>query len=152
LPTIKELYSLILFGGIDPSGPGGDMTDLKPFIDTRSFKFAYGDASRGERVIDAQFATSTLYVGHSVEHYGKMFGVNFADGRIKGYDLLMPRENREKTFFVLCVRGNPAYGKNVFRDNGDGSVTDQATRLMWSQADSGRGLNWASALAWVQSK
>jgi len=58
LPTIKELYSLILFSGADVSGP--DMTNLpaqsRPFIDTKSFKFAYGDVSAGERTIDSQWA------------------------------------------------------------------------------------------------
>jgi len=58
----------------------------------------------------------------------------------------------EKTFFVLCVRGNPAYGRNDFHDNGDGTVSDRATGLTWSKTDSGRGLNWQDALAWVQKK
>jgi hypothetical protein len=31
-------------------------------------------------------------------------------------------------------------------DNGDGTVTDRATGLMWSKADSGRGMDWESAL------
>ena len=39
----------------------------------------------------------------------------------------------------ICVRGNPAYGKNDFHDNGDGTITDRATGLMWSKADSGQG-------------
>ena len=72
--------------------------------------------------------------------------------RIKGYDLLMPGGGMEKTFFVLCVRGNPSYGKNDFHDNGDGTITDRATGLMWSKADSGQGMNWQDALAWVQKK
>ncbi len=72
--------------------------------------------------------------------------------RIKGYDLLMPGGGTEKTFFVLCVRGNPSYGKNDFHDNGDGTITDRATGLMWSRTDSGHGLNWQDALAWVQKK
>ena len=53
---------------------------------------------------------------------------------------------------MLCVRGNPAYGKNDFHDNGDGTVSDRATGLMWSKADSGAGMNWPDALAWVQKK
>jgi hypothetical protein len=81
-----------------------------------------------------------------------LFGVNFADGRIKGYDLKMPGGNMEKTFFVQCVRGNPNYGKNDFHDNNDGTITDRATGLMWSKADSGKGINWQDALAWVQQK
>ena len=52
----------------------------------------------------------------------------------------------------MCVRGNPSYGKNDFHDNGDGTITDRATGLMWSKADSGKGMNWQDALAWVQKK
>ena len=146
LPTIKELYSLILFSGVDV-GPGADTSRLTPFIDTKYFKFAYGDVRAGERTIDSQWATSTLYVANT----NQMFGVNFADGRIKGYGASMPG-GRDKTFFAICVRGNPNYGKNDFHDNGDGTISDRATGLMWSKADSGKGMNWEAALAWVQAK
>ena len=144
LPTIKELYSLIIFSGIDPGGPGTDPSRLKPFIDTRYFKFVYGDANVGARIIDAQYWSGTRYVGPSRD--GKTFGVNFADGRIKGYPGNWAKQ------FVLCVRGNPDYGKNDFLDNGDGTITDRATGLMWAKADSGKGMNWEAALAWVQAK
>lgn len=148
LPSIKELFSLFDGRGVDPSGPTDvDPSRLTPFIDTRFFKFAYGDEANGERVIDSQWATSTVYAANPRQ----MFGVNFADGRIKGYPTSMPGRT-EKTFFVLCVRGNPAYGKNNFHDNGDGTVTDRASGLMWTKADSGKGLNWPDALAWVQAK
>jgi len=152
LPSIKELYSLFDASGIDPSGPPGrSASGQKPYINTNYFKFAYGDTSAGERVIDSQWATSTKYGGWSARGGGKMFGVNFADGRIKGYDLKMPG-GKEKTFFVLCVRGNPNYGKNNFHDEGNGVITDCATGLVWSKADSGRGMNWQEALAWAQQK
>lgn len=152
LPSIKDLYSLFDARGTDPSGPMDmDTSRLSPYIDTRFFQFAYGDAT-GERVIDSQYASSTKYVGKSARGFGKLFGVNFADGRIKGYDLQMPGGGVGKTFFVQCVRGNSAYGKNDFHDNGDGTVTDRATGLMWSKADSAQGMNWQDALAWVQRK
>ena len=147
------MYSLFNAGGTDPSGPGGnDISRLTPFIDTNFFKFAYGNADEGERVIDSQYASGTKYVGKGARGFAKLFGVNFADGRIKGYDLFMPGGRTEKTFFVLCVRGNPGYGTNDFQANADGTITDRATGLMWSQADSGEGLNWQAALAWVQTK
>ena len=50
------------------------------------------------------------------------------------------------------MRGNTGYGQNDFTDNGDGAISDNAARLMWSQNDSGMGLNWEEALAWVQTK
>ena len=152
LPTIKELYSLIQFSGEDvsPESPSGS----KPFIDTDSFTFVYGNTNANERVIDSQYASCTLYVGESVEGQ-LLFGVNFADGRIKGYGLTMPGMG-EKTFFVQCVRGNTDYGNNAFMDNADGTITDSATGLMWAQDDSGasdpEGLNWEEALAWVQAQ
>jgi len=58
----------------------------------------------------------------------------------------------DKTFFVQCVRGNPQYGTNDFHDNGDGTITDRATGLVWAKTDSGKGMNWQDALAWVQEK
>ena len=150
-PTIKEQYSLILFSGTDPS-EGITTSDLIPFIDTDYFSFAYGDTDAGERIIDSQYASETLYVYED----SLIFGVNFADGRIKGYGWTMPGPsedsgNNDKTFFVTCVRGNPDYGVNDFSDNGDGTITDEATDLTWSQADSGTGMNWEEALAWVQT-
>lgn len=86
LPTIKELYSLILFSGEDPSGiEDGDTSGLTPFIDTNYFTFEYGDPTAGERIIDSQYASSTTYVAEVEYENEIVFGVNFADGRIKGY-------------------------------------------------------------------
>lgn len=152
LPTIKELYSLILFSGVDPSGyEGTDTSGLVPFIDDETFDFAYGDTSAGERIIDAQYASSNLYKANtSGDGGGTLFGVNFADGRIKGYGLSL--FGTDKTFFVMYVRDNTHYGQNSFLDNGDGTITDKATSLMWDQNDSGSGLNWEEALAWVETQ
>ena len=154
LPTIKELYSLMNLKGTDPSGYSGtDTSVLTPFIDTRYFIFAYGQTTVGERVIDSQYASGTLFVVNPAETgYPKVFGANLADGRIKGYDLIMPDGRTEKTFFVQLVRGSSNYGVNSFADNGDGTVTDRATGLMWSKGDSGRGMTWRDALAWVQAR
>lgn len=57
----------------------------------------------------------------------------------------------EPTNFVRYVRGNTDYGKNNFVDNGDGTVTDIATNLMWQQADSGVGYNWRQALTYAEA-
>jgi len=148
LPTIKELYSLIDFRGTDPRPQGTETDTLTPFIDTRYFGFRYGDPADGERIIDAQFVSSTRYVSTTMHGDPTVFGVNFADGRIKGYPIRSPRG--EGRFFVRYVRGNPAYGKNRFHDNGDGTVTDAATGLMWARADSGRGMNWREALDYAE--
>lgn len=146
MPTVKELYSLIKYSGAQ----GASMTSTAgyvPFIDTSVFDFAYGSGSTttGERVIDVQDWSSNLYVGKVMTGQSVAFGVNFADGRIKGYPVTASK-------YVRYVRGNASYGVNAYQDNGDGTVTDRATRLMWAQADSGVGMDWQAALAWVQEK
>lgn len=40
---------------------------------------------------------------------------------------------------------------NDFVDNGDGTITDRATGLMWAEADSGRTMNWEQALAYAEN-
>jgi hypothetical protein len=144
LPTIKELYSLIDFSGNVRSKPP------VPYINTKYFDFRYGDESKGERIIDAQYWTSTEYVGLTMRGNATVFGVNFADGRIKGY----PRDfgrNGPSTHFTRLVRGNPEYGKNRFADGGDGTISDLATGLMWTKADSAKAMNWQEALAWCEN-
>ena len=143
LPTLKELYSLILFSGAEASESSS--VGAIPFINTNYFGFAYGFTSSGERVLDSQWVTTTLYVANA----NQLVGVNFADGRIKGYPAT---DAIGKKYFVICVRGNTNYGINNFVNNGDGTITDRATALMWAQADSGTGMNWSDALAWVQTQ
>ena len=149
LPTIKELYSLIQFDGLDPSGPNASA--MIPFIDTDYFDFEYGDEGAGERVIDSQWATSSVYTGTVFGNQRAMFGVNFADGRIKGYPTGSTGPGGAKTYFVIYVRGNTSYGENSFVDNGNGTVTDNATGLTWTQNDSGTGMDWESALNYCES-
>ena len=123
LPTIKELYSIFDCRGTDPSGyMGSDTSVLTPFIDPTYFNFAWGQTSLGERLIDSQYASSTTFILNPSESgYRKIFGVNFADGRIKGYDEFdsLNPSHPAKTFFVQLVRGNASYGRNDFADNGD---------------------------------
>jgi len=151
IPTIKELYSLINFNGVDPKLD--QTTNLHPFIDTNYFEYGYGDLSAGERIIDAQIGTQTVYVDKTFIGFQTMFGVNFADGRIKGYPLTVSMSSiGDSKFYFYFVRGNKAYGINNFSDNGDKTISDTATKLMWSQDDSGTGMNWEEALVWVQEK
>lgn len=149
MPSIKELYSLIDFTGAMRMGHG----QSQPFLDSRVFEFRYGNTQAGERDIDCQDWSSTAYLGTTMNGNATVFGVNFADGRIKGYPKTHPgRGNAAHRLYARYVRGNPAYGKNAFHDNGDGTITDCATGLMWSKADSGKGMNWGRALGWVQER
>jgi len=152
LPTIKELYSLMDFRGLDPSGYQGTSTaGLRPYLDPDVFTFRYGDTSTGDRLIDAQYATSSIYVDRVMNNRRAMFGVNFADGRIKGYPVDAIGGGTAKGYFVLYVRGNPEYGSNRFVDLGNGIIHDAATGLMWQQGDTGVGVDWEEALGYCES-
>ena len=144
------MYSLILFSGVDASQR--DMfnvpTGAKPFIDFDYFAFEYG--ANGDRVIDTQYLTSTIYTGRTMGRDRTVFGVNMADGRIKGYPMIQPRSGADNLFSVKLVRGNPLYGINNFVDNNDGTVSDHATNVMWTKDDSGKAMDWQEALAWAR--
>ncbi len=141
VPSIKELYSLIQF-----TGRVKGQRAIEPFIDTRYYKQPLGDSNKGERQIDAQTWSSAEYVGRTMRNDETVFGVNFIDGRIKGYPKYNPRTRKPNKMYFRFVRGNIAYGKNSFIDNGNGTITDSATGSMWQQSDSGKGVNWEEAL------
>jgi hypothetical protein len=128
IPTIKELYSLADFSG----SFGFDFDTSEPFFDTRFFDMPDEPAvlNPGDRFLDTQSVTSTIYRSRTLGSTTTMFGYNFRDGFLKGYPSV-------KTFTVFYVRGNPHYGQNLFVDNGDGTISDLATGLMWMKYDSG---------------
>lgn len=146
VPTIKELYSLIQFTGRVQGAQAIDM-----FIDVDYFNQPLGDVSIGEREIDAQTWSSTEYVGLTMNGDETVFGVNFVDGRIKGYPKYQKSTGNANTMYFRMVRGNTEYGQNNFIDNGDSTVSDLATGLMWQQADDATGRDWEEALAYAES-
>ena len=143
LPTIKELFSLVDFRG--------NMRTKTPYLDTRYFAFEYPDPSTGARDMDAQYWSSNRYLGTTMRGDQSAFGFNFADGRIKSYPTSRRRRGGKRGgLYVRCVRG-PAYGNNDFVDNRDGTISDRATGLMWTKADSGRTMNWEKALSCAEN-
>ena len=145
VPTIKELYSLILF-----TGQVKGATALSFFIDTAFFIQPLGDISIGEREIDAQTWSSTEYVGLTMGGDATVFGVNFIDGRIKGYPKYRKATGAANTMYFRMVRGNTDYGNNNFVDNEDGTITDLASGLMWQTADDGNARDWEESLAYAE--
>ena len=157
LPTIKELYSIAMFFGAEPGPPPS--TCIK-YIDTTYFSVGFGDVNSlahgdlgTERIIDGQIASSTKYVSTTMNGQETLFGFNFIDGRIKGYPTTspVPEDGQSKHFYVLYVRGNTSYGTNQFVSNGNGTITDSATGLMWMQNDNGTGVLWKDALSYAEN-
>jgi hypothetical protein len=50
--------------------------------------------------------------------------------------------------YVRCVRGTP-WGDNAFVNNGDGTVSDSKTGLMW-QSSGSQGRNWEEQLSYCE--
>lgn len=145
IPNIKELFSLMMYSG-SSSGIAAD----ELYIDTDYFDQPIGDTSIGEREIDAQVLSSTVYTGTTMKGDTTVFGVNFVDGRIKGYGIEDPRTGDATTKYFRLVRGNEDYGENNLIDNGDGTITDLATGLMWQKADDGESRDWEDALKYAE--
>lgn len=151
IPTIKELYSLIDFNGKTGTGKHDITTvpyDAKPYINTSYFDFEYPNE---KRYIDAQYWTKTDYVSTTMNGAKTFFGVNFADGRIKGYPKFNKGNKGSTKFYLRLVRGNSSYGKNNFEDKEDGTILDNATKLLWMKDDSKKGMNWKSAISYCEN-
>lgn len=145
IPSIKELYSLVYFTG---RCQGENVIDK--FIDTDYFVQPIGNTSFGEREIDAQTWSKTHYVHLTMKGDSTIFGFNFVDGRLKGYPKYSPKDATAQKMYFRMVRGNEKYGINKFTDNGDGTITDAATGLMWQQADNGNTYDWESGLSYAE--
>lgn len=132
IPSCKELYSI------------SDFSSGWPYLDTDYFSLASGEISK-----DEQFWSSNYYVGTTVEGGSNAaFGVNHVTGHIKAYSAEASGPVGGK--YVRAVRGGD-YGVNDFSDNGDETISDNASGLMWAQNDNGEGLNWEDALEYAKS-
>ncbi|MGQ1890239.1 Lcl C-terminal domain-containing protein [Thermophagus sp. OGC60D27] len=132
MPTVKELFSI------------SDFESGWPYINMDYFDLATDEISK-----DEQYWANNKYVGVTVEGgTDAAFGVNHVTGHIKAYAANATGPVGGK--YVRAVRGD-TYGTNDFTENGDSTITDNATGLMWSQYDSDEGMNWADALAYAEN-
>ena len=127
LPTIKELWSI------------RDQSTGWPYVDTTYFHLVSKD---GGEQRDQHTWSSNFYLVNTSESKKRVaFIVNDWTGHIKALD---------GQRYVRAVRGG-LYGVNNFVDNGNTTITDKATGLMWSKNDSGKGMNWEEALAYAEN-
>ncbi|MCM8780542.1 MAG: DUF1566 domain-containing protein [Candidatus Omnitrophica bacterium] len=121
LPHREELRTIVNYDGMIPA------IDKKYFSDTLAEFYWCAD----ENINDKIFA----------------WGIYFAYGCAICYP-------KHLSYPVRAVRGgyNPNFGdpqKYAFRDNGDGTVTDLNTGLMWKKEESPE-LNWEEAMRYCQ--
>ncbi len=131
LPTVKELWSI------------RDFSQGWPWVNTDYFHLV-GDGSdqrQHHTWTSKRYLVESEYQNDQVKR-DPSFIVNSWTGHIKAMD---------GARFVRAVRGNKKYGINTFVDNGNGTVSDKSTGLMWSQDDSGKGMSWQDALAYAES-
>ncbi len=131
MPTLKELFSI------------SDFSSGWPYLDTGYFTLASGQVTK-----DEQFWANNYYVGVTVEGGSNAaFGVNHVTGHIKAYSANASGPVGGK--YARAVRGGD-YGTNSFVDNGNETISDNNTELMWAQNDDGVTLNWEDALAYAE--
>jgi len=124
IPTIKELGTIINY---DISGPGPKPTINTYYFSNTQASFYWSATS---------FAYSTSYA----------WGVDLYNG----YDNHNPKS---LNYYVRAVRGlldDVSTAAGGYADNGDGTVTDTSTGLMWQQAGSSNGMTWEQALAYCE--
>ncbi len=97
---------------------------------------------------DGQYWTASYNMVEGDERLGDIaFGVNHSTGHIKAYPAdstpLMGK-------YVRAVRGD-VYGAEDYTNNGDGTITDNASGLMWLEVDLGVAVDWEEALALAES-
>ncbi len=127
VPNIKELWSI------------RNQSTGWPYIDTAYFHLVSKDGSDQRQ---QHTWSSNQYLVNTPEAMKNVsFLVNDWTGHIKALD------GRR---YVRPVRGD-TYGINEFVDNGDSTITDNATGLMWAQNDSNAGMNWEDALAYAEN-
>ena len=134
LPTVEELSSLVDVGRIDPPA-------INPiFNDT----------------VEAYYWSSTTYAYDAGSAWSVGFG---ADDFFNGF---VNCNIKSDNYYVRAVRGGQYGSLDNFVINGDGTVTDNNTGLMWQPCNYGQALSgtectgtaatrtWAAAFAYVQ--
>ena len=133
LPTIKELAYIVDYSIPYPG----------PEINTAYFP----------NTVSSFYWSSTTYASNADYAWGVYFGYGDGSPNYKNY-----------SYYVRAVRGGQSgsfgdsvidslgseYAAGSYTDNGDGTVTDTSTGLMWQQAGSANYMDWEHALAYCE--
>ncbi len=125
LPTAHELYSITMQGAINPA------------LNTNYFT-----------VTTAQYWWTCDQRADSSNH---IWAVNAGGGVGAHPKTETLSAGGSFRFHVRCVRGAPAPSGHQFINNGNGTITDADTGLMWQQGEISAATNWEGALAYAES-
>ena len=129
MPNMKEGHTIAHYASARPT------IHIKYFEDTDSGLPGYGDRGKGG-----------IWAGPiGPDHNNSAWHLGFIDGHMMGY----PRTGYKTT---RCVRAdnNGVYFLPDFADNGDGTVTDNVTQLMWLQQVDGVERDWEGSIQYCE--
>jgi hypothetical protein len=125
MPSMKEGHTIAHYASARPA------IHMKYFKDVYPGLPGYGDRGKGG-----------MWGGPiAPDHNNSGWHLGFIDGHFMGY----PRTGYKTT---RCVRAdnNGAYFRPDYVDNGDGTVTDKVTDLIWQQATDGQLRDWEGSI------
>jgi len=128
---------------------GGQSDWRMPTMKELSYLVGYSIPYPGP-TIDTTYFPNTVYAGSSkywssttnASSTGSAWLVYFGNG-------VLYFRSKSDGNYVRAVRGGQS--QNAFVDNGDGTVTDTSTVLMWQQETAPGGYNWEQALAYCEN-
>ena len=126
LPTVKELTYILTYSTYSSYSPNSS----GPWINTGYFP----------NTQPAFYFSSTT----TAEFYLNVWGVSFGSDSKAGAWTFKANDN-----YVRAVRGGQSGSSGSFTDNGDGTVTDTSTGLMWQQTSTNY-MNWEQALLYCE--
>jgi hypothetical protein len=135
LPTRHELFSIVDFGRYAPS------INLSNFPITKTDSYWTSSSNQyypddAWYVFFGKYRTTTCCVGGYCGDWDNYEGVRAS------------YSSKSSSYYVRCVRGKE-FSSGAFLDNGDDTITDLATGLMWQQGSSGS-MRWTGALAYCE--
>jgi hypothetical protein len=124
LPSMRELVSILNYG----------------IVNDEILNFAIGTADGNYfQSSSSEFWTSTIQQDTTPLPWA-----------VDGWGVISPHGDPYYPTHIRCVRGG-AWGQNDYTDNGDGTVTDNMSGLVWQQIDDGLGRSWEDALAYCEN-
>jgi len=108
------------------------------------------DLGAYQPAVDSDFFPNTVssyfWSGTANAHFPDgAWNLDFEDGSVS------PASDKNYTNYVRCVRGGSSGTSAPLTNNGDGTVTDKTTGLMWQQATAPGAYSWEEALSYADN-
>ncbi|MBF0369868.1 MAG: DUF1566 domain-containing protein [Magnetococcales bacterium] len=150
LPNIKELMTIVDFSGTVSDNDATEPDD--PYVFEDYFDIGYDEtlALDGTHVTQMMGQTWSSTARPDLSTYNYFY--NFLDGHLKSDS----NSDELATMFYRCVRGDEIGTTGDYTDNGDATITDNNTGMMWQESngeesDGDYQFTWANALDYCEN-